>query len=158
MTDKRRNLLILGVVIALLAASATLAVVRDFRLGLDLRGGIEIVLEARPEKGVTVNQDILNQSADILRRRIDPQGVLSPEIRTSASDKSVTVAVPGIKDPRQAAELLVSSGQLQSFNLFKFLRYIAEEILIVLGTSSSESVLPRLMTKMERLGCARYGS
>jgi SecD/SecF fusion protein len=120
-TDKRRNLLILGVVIALLAASATLAVVRDFRLGLDLRGGIEIVLEARPEKGVTVNQDILNQSADILRRRIDPQGVLSPEIRTSASDKSVTVAVPGIKDPRQAAELLVSSGQLQSFNLFKFL-------------------------------------
>lgn len=41
------------------------------------------------------------------------------------------------------------------FNLFKFLRYIAEEILIVLGTSSSESVLPRLMTKMERLGCSR---
>ena len=41
------------------------------------------------------------------------------------------------------------------FNLFKLLRYIGEEILIVLGTSSSESVLPRLMTKMERLGCSR---
>jgi aerobic C4-dicarboxylate transport protein len=41
------------------------------------------------------------------------------------------------------------------FSLFKFLRYIGEEILIVLGTSSSESVLPRLMTKMERLGCSR---
>jgi len=41
------------------------------------------------------------------------------------------------------------------FNLLKFLRYIAEEILIVLGTSSSESVLPRIMTKMERLGCSR---
>jgi aerobic C4-dicarboxylate transport protein len=41
------------------------------------------------------------------------------------------------------------------FNLFKLLKYIAEEILIVLGTSSSESVLPRLMTKMERLGCSR---
>jgi aerobic C4-dicarboxylate transport protein len=40
-------------------------------------------------------------------------------------------------------------------NLLKFLKYIAEEILIVLGTSSSESVLPRLMTKMERLGCSR---
>jgi aerobic C4-dicarboxylate transport protein len=40
-------------------------------------------------------------------------------------------------------------------NLLKFLKYLAEEILIVLGTSSSESVLPRLMTKMERLGCSR---
>jgi aerobic C4-dicarboxylate transport protein len=37
----------------------------------------------------------------------------------------------------------------------RFLMYIREEILIVLGTSSSESVLPRLIAKMERLGCAR---
>jgi aerobic C4-dicarboxylate transport protein len=35
----------------------------------------------------------------------------------------------------------------------RFLRFIAEELLIVLGTSSSESVLPRLMTKLERAGC-----
>ncbi len=41
------------------------------------------------------------------------------------------------------------------FNIFKFLRYIAEEILIVLGTSSSESALPRLMAKLEHLGCAK---
>ncbi len=37
----------------------------------------------------------------------------------------------------------------------RFLRYIGEEILIVLGTSSSESALPRLMLKLEKLGCAR---
>jgi aerobic C4-dicarboxylate transport protein len=41
------------------------------------------------------------------------------------------------------------------FSLWKFLKYIKEELLIVLGTSSSESVLPRLMTKMENLGCAK---
>jgi len=51
--------------------------------------------------------------------------------------------------------VLGTIATMVGFNLFKFLRYIAEEILIVLGTSSSESVLPRLMTKMERLGCAR---
>jgi aerobic C4-dicarboxylate transport protein len=39
--------------------------------------------------------------------------------------------------------------------LFRFLRYIADEILIVLGTSSSESALPRLMAKLEHLGCAK---
>lgn len=41
------------------------------------------------------------------------------------------------------------------FNLLKFLRYIAEEILIVLGTSSSESALPRIMAKLEHLGCGK---
>jgi aerobic C4-dicarboxylate transport protein len=51
--------------------------------------------------------------------------------------------------------VLGTIARLVGFNIFKFLRYIAEEILIVLGTSSSESVLPRLMTKMERLGCSR---
>lgn len=39
--------------------------------------------------------------------------------------------------------------------LFKFLKYIREEILIVLGTSSSESALPLLMRKMEKLGCSK---
>jgi aerobic C4-dicarboxylate transport protein len=39
--------------------------------------------------------------------------------------------------------------------LLPFLRYIAEELLIVLGTSSSESALPRLMAKLERLGCSK---
>lgn len=41
------------------------------------------------------------------------------------------------------------------FSLIKFLRYIAAEILIVLGTSSSETALPRLMRKLEDLGCAK---
>ena len=41
------------------------------------------------------------------------------------------------------------------FSLWKFLKYIKEELLIVLGTSSSESVLPRMMAKLENLGCAR---
>jgi aerobic C4-dicarboxylate transport protein len=41
------------------------------------------------------------------------------------------------------------------FSLLRFLRYIGEEILIVLGTSSSESALPRIMAKLERIGCAK---
>jgi aerobic C4-dicarboxylate transport protein len=41
------------------------------------------------------------------------------------------------------------------FSLWRLLRYIKDEILIVLGTSSSEAVLPRMLDKMERYGCAR---
>jgi aerobic C4-dicarboxylate transport protein len=46
-------------------------------------------------------------------------------------------------------------GKLCGFNIFKFIRYIREELLIVLGTSSSESALPRLMVKLENLGCKK---
>jgi aerobic C4-dicarboxylate transport protein len=42
---------------------------------------------------------------------------------------------------------------LCGFSILKFIRYIKEELLIVLGTSSSESVLPRMIAKMENLGC-----
>src|ERR1700730_15579892 len=41
------------------------------------------------------------------------------------------------------------------FNIFKFITYIKDELLIVLGTSSSESALPQLMAKLERLGCSK---
>ncbi len=43
-------------------------------------------------------------------------------------------------------------AKFHGFSIFKFIRYIKEELLIVLGTSSSESVLPRMMMKMENLG------
>jgi aerobic C4-dicarboxylate transport protein len=46
-------------------------------------------------------------------------------------------------------------AMLAGFNIFKFIRYIKEELLIVLGTSSSESVLPRMIAKMENLGCEK---
>jgi len=46
-------------------------------------------------------------------------------------------------------------ARLNGFNIFKFVRYIKEELLIVLGTSSSESVLPRMMEKMESLGAKK---
>jgi aerobic C4-dicarboxylate transport protein len=42
---------------------------------------------------------------------------------------------------------------LTGFSIWKFIKYIKEELLIVLGTSSSESVLPRMMNKLENLGC-----
>jgi aerobic C4-dicarboxylate transport protein len=45
--------------------------------------------------------------------------------------------------------------RMYKFSLWHYLRYIKEELLIVLGTSSSESVLPRMIDKMERYGCSK---
>jgi aerobic C4-dicarboxylate transport protein len=46
-------------------------------------------------------------------------------------------------------------AKIVGFNIFKFIAYIKDELLIVLGTSSSESALPQLMEKLERLGCSK---
>jgi aerobic C4-dicarboxylate transport protein len=46
-------------------------------------------------------------------------------------------------------------ARVVGFNIFKFIAYIKDELLIVLGTSSSESALPQLMAKLERLGCSK---
>ena len=51
--------------------------------------------------------------------------------------------------------VLGSICKLCGFSIFKFISYIKEELLIVLGTSSSETVLPRMMAKLENLGCTK---
>ncbi|MBS0353940.1 MAG: dicarboxylate/amino acid:cation symporter [Proteobacteria bacterium] len=51
--------------------------------------------------------------------------------------------------------VLGAIARYTGFSIFKFVKYIREELLIVLGTSSSESALPKLMQKLEKMGCAR---
>lgn len=51
--------------------------------------------------------------------------------------------------------VLGAIARFAGFSILKFIAYIKDELLIVLGTSSSESVLPRIMAKLERLGCSK---
>ncbi|MDT5281331.1 MAG: aerobic C4-dicarboxylate transport protein [Mycobacterium sp.] len=51
--------------------------------------------------------------------------------------------------------VLGTIARISGFSLWKFIRYIREEIFIVLGTSTSETVLPRMMAKLEHLGCSK---
>ena len=53
------------------------------------------------------------------------------------------------------AVVLGAIAKMTGFSIFKFISYIKEELLIVLGTSSSESALPALMRKLEKLGCSK---
>ena len=51
--------------------------------------------------------------------------------------------------------VLGAIARVAGFSILKFIRYIKDELLIVLGTSSSESALPQMMEKLERLGCSK---
>src|SRR4249919_1026650 len=126
----------MGLVVALTIAAGAAVVVKGFTLGLDLRGGLEVVLKARPTDGQTITSDTLSQAADVMRRRIDPRGILQPEIRTSPSDNTIDISIPGVKNPNAVANLLVA-GQLQSFDFYKSLTPVSSASLNVAAPSPS---------------------
>ena len=124
MSESRRNLLILALVLGIAAAATAGVVVKGFTQGLDLKGGLEVVLKAQPRKGQQVTQTILDEAAAVMGRRIDPNGVKQPEIRTSSADNTIEIALPGVKDPNAVANLL-TAGQLLNFDFFQYLNRIS---------------------------------
>ena len=105
----RRNALSLLVVfaIALGALGYTLASDNKPALGLDLQGGISLVLA--PEK--RVRTDVLNQSIAIIRNRVDALGVGEPEINRQGSN--IIVEIPGVRDQAKARDLVGQTAELR---------------------------------------------
>ena len=125
MSEKRKNLLILALVIGLAAAAVAGVVTKGFTQGLDLKGGLEVVLKAQPRPGQTVTPAVLQEAANVMSRRIDPNGVKQPEIRTDANANTIEIALPGVKDPNAVANLL-TAGQLLNFDLLKYLNPVSQ--------------------------------
>ncbi|MCB5911101.1 protein translocase subunit SecD [Streptomyces pinistramenti] len=97
--------------LALLALSAFLAVTQPVRLGLDLRGGTQIVLETRDSPTADADRDATDRTLEVLRRRVDALGVAEPSIARSG-DHRIVVELPGVQDPEQATEVLGRTAQL----------------------------------------------
>jgi SecD/SecF fusion protein len=116
MTDRRRNLIILSVVAALLIASLALVVPglptsKSTRQGLDLKGGVSLVYQAKPTLQSKVTPDAINRTMDIMRERIDTLGVAEPEIQRSGNDQ-IDVALPDVKNADQAQQQVGTVAQL----------------------------------------------
>jgi SecD/SecF fusion protein len=114
-SDRRRHLTLLAIILAALAGTAALAVYRSPTLGLDLQGGLEVVLKANPPKGHKLTTDDLNRSIDIMRNRIDKLGVSEPEIRKQGSNQ-IVIQLAGVHDPASAAKLIGKTAVLQFYD------------------------------------------
>jgi SecD/SecF fusion protein len=88
-----------------------MAVTRPARLGLDLRGGTQIVLEAADSPDRQVDGDTLARTLEVLRRRVDQLGVAEPTLQRSG-DRRVIVELPGVYDPKEAVEVIGRTAQL----------------------------------------------
>ncbi|RSN54697.1 protein translocase subunit SecD [Streptomyces sp. WAC 04229] len=99
------------VALAVMAASVAIALTLPVRLGLDLRGGTQIVLETRSTETTEADREATDRTVEVLRGRIDALGVAEPTIVRSGENR-VVVELPGVQDPEQAADVLGRTAQL----------------------------------------------
>ncbi|MFB6775279.1 protein translocase subunit SecD [Streptomyces sp. NPDC056337] len=99
------------VALAVLAASVAIALTLPIRLGLDLRGGTQIVLETKSTETTEADREATDRTVEVLRGRIDALGVAEPTIVRSGENR-VVVELPGVQDPKQAADVLGRTAQL----------------------------------------------
>ncbi|POX56249.1 protein translocase subunit SecD [Streptomyces sp. Ru71] len=99
------------IALAAVALSLYVALTVPVHLGLDLRGGTQIVLETRPTDAADADTEATDRTVEVLRGRIDALGVAEPVIARSGSDR-IVVELPGLQDPRKAADVLGRTAQL----------------------------------------------
>ena len=115
MSSRRSNLILVGLIVLALAGVALLTVPsspfhRGVKKGLDLQGGLEVVLKAEPPKGHKLTKDDLDRSVSVMRSRVDKIGVASPEIREQSPDQ-IVIQLAGVHDPEHAAKLIMAARQ-----------------------------------------------
>src|ERR1035437_5235250 len=103
MKDRRRNLLPLRIVLGLFASSLVVIAAKPQRLGLDLKGGVELVYEGKPTAQSKVTPEALERAINIMLKRVDRLGVSQPEIQRSGS-KEIVVALPDVSNASRAQD------------------------------------------------------
>jgi len=114
-TDRRRNLFVLLLVLGLLIASAFALVTKPTKRGLDLQGGVELIYEAKGTKASPLTPEAVDLAIDVMRKRIDQLGVAEPEIQRTG-DTQISVALPAVDNLAEAIEQVGTVAQLAFYD------------------------------------------
>ncbi|MDJ1131936.1 protein translocase subunit SecD [Streptomyces iconiensis] len=99
------------VAFAVVGVSLFFALTTPARLGLDLKGGTQIVLETKDAPGIKADGSATDRALEVLRQRVDALGVAEPSLSRSGENR-IVVELPGVQDPREAAEVIGRTAQL----------------------------------------------
>jgi preprotein translocase subunit SecD len=140
-----KNKLIMTGIFLLLLASVIVIWTKPIKLGLDLRGGMRLIMEAKDTDSVKADDRAVNGAVEVIRSRIDGLGVAEPVIQRKGA-KQIVVELPGISDPERAINLIGETALLE----FKTAEWLPGDISLL-----SEAERKELMGKDGKLDAVK---
>ncbi len=113
MDPKQKNILALALVVVLVGLSWWQFWPLDTKItqGLDIKGGLSVILTAEPTANETLTEDVMTRVSTILTNRVNGLGVSEATVQRQGSD-SFLVQLPGVKDSDEALQALQSTGRM----------------------------------------------
>src|SRR3954449_11245874 len=121
MNDRRRNQIVIAIVGALLVLSLLLIIpggplAKKTQLGLDLRGGVELIYQGEPTPQVPkVTPQAISDAINTIRKRTNALGVSESEVQQEGRD-TIVVGLPGVKNAARAEAQVGTTAQLQFYD------------------------------------------
>ncbi|MGZ4410906.1 MAG: protein translocase subunit SecD [Gaiellaceae bacterium] len=121
MSQRKPHLILLALILGILAAVALVGIPgspvhKKATLGLDLQGGLEVVLQAVPTNGHKPTSSDLDHSLSIMQNRVNKLGVSEAVVVKQGTDQ-IVIELPGVHDPQQALQIIGKTAQLELFDL-----------------------------------------
>ena len=103
------------VTLGLLLYFTSQPLLNNINLGLDLRGGLRVVLQAEENEGEKLTADTIQKAVGILRNRVDTLGVKETSVYPQGDDR-VVIEIAGENDPEAAVKMLKNTAQLEFYD------------------------------------------
>ena len=111
--EMKKSLMVkIGLIILIILGTGWLTFFKETRLGLDLKGGVYVVLEAQATDDLKVDDEAMKRLIEVLDRRVNSLGVTEPTIQRSG-DKRIIVELPGVKNTEEAIKLIGKTALLE---------------------------------------------
>jgi SecD/SecF fusion protein len=115
MTDRQRNVFILVLVLVLIGGSVLVIAIDKTFLGLDLKGGVQLVYRGEPTPQTPhVTQSALQRAVDIMDKRVNQLGVSEPQISTVGGN--ISVGLPDVQNTQRAEKLVGTTARLEFYD------------------------------------------
>jgi SecD/SecF fusion protein len=113
---RRLNVFVLLFVVGLIVVSGLIVASKPTRLGLDLKGGVELIYQGTPTGQVeTVSGEDIERSIEIIRERIDELGVAEPEV-SRLGETEISVSLPDVTNAQRAIDQVGTTAQLYFYD------------------------------------------
>ncbi len=157
MNWKKKRTLNLVLVLVLLASSVYFLypLEESMELGLDLRGGTHVVLEAQDTEAAEVDPNAMNRLMNIIKRRVDELGLTEPLVQLQG-ERRIIVELPGVEDPNQAIETIGKTAQLLFKNEAGQVVMTGEALKDAKGAYGGQFGQPVVQFKLTSLGSDQF--